>query len=162
MTTAQAQARDGLLNDSKSIQLTLAADHDPSEFYQTRSGLFVWDDFRHLIVSGAKPTKSGTSFSVTSARLTREATDAEIERALLAEHLFDESAACAIIAELIAKQPGGGEGHLQNTGYANLLYTRSCVVGVYWDGLYREWRVYSWGRDVLGWDAGRRVLSPGN
>lgn len=45
-------------------------------------------------------------------------------------------------------------------GYANLFYTRSCVVNVHWLSGGLGWRVSTWGRDGLGWLAGRRVFSP--
>lgn len=159
---AQAQARDGLFDTATSVQITLAADHDPGAFFRTRSGLYVFDDFRRRVVTGAKRTNTGATFSATSARLKRAATDAEIEAALPPEHLFDASALCAIIAEMIAKQTNGESGDLDNSGKANLLYTSSCVVGVTWDGPYRKWVVYTRERGGRRWRAGRRVLSPAN
>jgi len=43
-------------------------------------------------------------------------------------------------------------------GYANLFYTPSCVVGVFWSG--DGWRVYAWERVGYAWYAGSRVFSP--
>ena len=142
--------------------LTLSARHEPTAFYRTCSGIYVWEDFRGRIVSKAKPTEAGASFKVNIDELGAELTDEEIENGLPKKHLFDESTLCAIIAEMISKQPNGEAGDLENTGYVNLLYTQSCVVGVGWSSGERGWGVYAWDRFGGRWNAGGRVLSPAN
>jgi len=144
------------------LSLTLAERHDPGTYYQTRTGLWVYGGFKDHIVSKAKSTKAGISFKVNVDDLGHDATDEEIENSLPKKHLFDESAVCAIVAEMISKQPNGEPGDLENIGRVNLLYTSSCVVVVNWGGDYREWNVNTWGRDVHRWNAGNRVLSPAN
>ncbi len=114
------------------ITVTLADRHDPNEFYQTRSGLYVGGDFHKKVVKAAKTTDAGASFTLNCAELMRNLTDSEIESALPKEHYFDETTLCAVIAALIANQLNGEEGTLLNNGYANLFYTRSCAVLVVW------------------------------
>ena len=67
-----------------------------------------------------------------------------------------------VIASLIARQPKGEEGVLLNTGYANLFYTPSYVVYVFWHAGRRGWGVGTYERDDDGWRAGGRVFSPVN
>ncbi len=142
------------------VSVTLSAPHDPNVFFQTRSGLYVWDDFCSRIVAQTKPTAAGTAFKLNNALLTKDMSDEEIESALPKDHLFGESALCAIIASMISEQPSGKEGKLLNNGYANLFYTSSCVVFVYWYADYREWLVNAWERADDRWRAGRQVFSP--
>jgi hypothetical protein len=153
------QAAHQVLQPREPISLTTSVTYDPDVYYRTGKGLYVWNSFRNRIVANAKPTNAGTGYTLAAADLTKDATDKEIEAALPEGYLFDESAVCAIVAELIAKQPGGEAGHLQNNGRANLFYTRSCVVRVRWDAGDGEWRVLTWGRGGDGWYAGRRVFS---
>lgn len=137
--------------------------HDPDAFYQTRSGLYVWDDYRSRIVANAKPSEVGTTLKVENAELVRDLSDEEIESALPKDHLFTETQVCVVIAELIAKQPNGeSRGALLNNGFANLFYTSSCVVRVRWSADDREWDVHTWQRVGSGWNAGRQVFSPAN
>ena len=149
-----------VLGTPGTIVVTLTKSHDPKAFYQTRDGLYVWDDFRYRIVANATPMPEGASFKLDHALLTKNMLDREIEAALPANHLFDESTLCAIIAAMISEQPNGKEGKLLNNGYANLFYTSSTVVHVHWGADYREWYVHTWERGDRGWRAGRRVFSP--
>jgi hypothetical protein len=142
--------------------ITTKADHDPDSFYRDRHGLYVWGAMRKLVVAKAKPMQVGTTFRLNIADLGKRAADEQIESALSEGHLFEESAVCAIIAELIGQQPEDRAGVLLNNGYANLFYTGSCVVRVYWDAGDRQWDVSAWKRGGRGWSAGRRVFSPAN
>ena len=142
--------------------ITLNEKHDPDVFYRTRSGLYVWDDFRSRIVAKAGPSEVGTTFEVESFELKQDLTDAKIEGALPKEHPFDETQVCAVIAGLIAEQPNGEKGPLINNGYANLFYVGSRVVNVHWDAGRRGWHVYMWRRDNYGWATGVQVFSPAN
>ncbi len=144
----------------KKVALTVSAAFDPQEYYQNRDGLYVWSAFKERTLAKAKKVKEGAKFAVSSFKLLKYATDETIENALPKKHLFSESDVCAIIAELIAKQPKGEEGILIANGYANLFYTSAFVVCVGWGG--GEWDVYAWGRDDGEWRGGRRVFSPAN
>lgn len=137
------------------------APFNPDEFFQTRSGLWVADYFRRLVVAEAKVVPAGETFKVKPRTLGRGATDAEIEEELGGgSHLFEATPACAVIAGLITAQPAGEDGALLNSGYANLLYLRSCVVIVLRNSDRRQWRVGTWRRDGSWWDAGLQVFSP--
>lgn len=148
-----------ILKPNNSEKLVVKDPVKPEEFFQKRTGLYVWSDFIERIVSKAKQTKAKT-YALESYDLVRSSKDEEIESALGKKHLFSESEVCAIIAELISQQPKGEKGTLLADYNWNLFYTPSFVVHVYWDG--DEWRVYAWGRGGREWLAGRRVFSPAN
>lgn len=144
------------------VSVTLAEQHNPDAFYRTRSGLYVWDSFRNLVVAKAEPTETGKTFTVKPQTLARDASDAEIEGELGGAHLFSESDACALVAALIAEQPEGEAGPLLNDGRATIIYTPSCVVFVFWYGDRRLWYVNTFNRDDYRWLAGSQVFSPAN
>ncbi len=145
----------------KPVTVTLGKPHDPVAFYQARAGLRISDGFNDLVASKAKPVEAGAKFALNIDELAEPMTDIEIEAALPENHIFDESAICAIVAEMISKQQNGEAGDLLNNGGANLLYTSSCVVRVSWRG-GGGWFVGTWRRGDYGWYAGSRVLSPSN
>ncbi len=145
-----------------SITITDSDHRNPDAFFKTRDGLYVWDDFQTRVVKLAKPINTGTTFKVNVDELGADLTDKEIENGLPKNHLWDEGALCAVVAEMISKQPEGKEGDLLNNGYANLFYTSSCVVFVFWRAVSSKWGVNTWDRGGLGWSAGVRVLSPAN
>lgn len=132
----------------------------PDAFFQTRSGLYVTDDFRSLVVAKAEPTATIPAFK--HVELMRDMNDSEIKEMLGDGHLFTDTEVCALIADLIRKQGGGKKGKLLNNGYANLFYLSSCLVHVSWNAGRREWRVYAWKRDDRRWRRGSQVFSPGN
>lgn len=146
-----------LKSAKKSIKITLTKDIIPSEFFQDRKGLYVWNSFRDTVLVKAKETKAKAQFSLCSFDLLKTSFDKDIEKELPKKHLFSETDVCAIIAGLIEKQPKGEKGTLQNSGYANIFYTKSRVVRVGWS--FGGWRVLDWHR-VDDWYAGDRVFSP--
>ena len=160
MSCRTAAAQRTVLGPAVPISLTLSARHDPDAYYRTRTGLYVWSEFRDRVARSAKPTDAGTTFNFTLSDLARDATDEEIEAALPKAHFFDESAVCAIVAELIATQPEGDEGHLLNSGHVNILYTGPDIVRVNWRPETREWSVSTWKRNDERWRAGYRALCP--
>lgn len=149
------------LEDLGTKEEVLTEDHYPASFYQTRIGLSVWDDFlRSRIAKKAKPTKKGAKFNLKAARLKQDLRDEQVEAALGADHHFDETVVCAVVAALIAKQPNGEDGRLLNNRCANLFYTSSFVMFVFWSSLGRYWQVRACRRGVNSWRAGRQVFSP--
>ena len=159
-SAGQTRTQASVLTPRGSVSLTLSQPHDPDAFYRTRSGLYAWKDFRDRIVTNAKLVPTGTTYQLAVFELKEWVTDEQIEAVLPEHHLFNESALCAIVAELIGKQRNGEPGDLEHTGYANLLYTASCVVCVDWFADDREWSVDAWDRGGSGWDADDRVFSP--
>lgn len=133
---------------------------DLKEYFKTRPGLYVFSDFPERILSKAEPVEAGTEYKIVSYKTVIDAKDELIESALPEKHLFSESEVCAIIADLINKQPKGEDGVLLNDGYWNLFYTPAFVVGVHWYG--DAWRVYAWNRVDGAWSSGSRVFSPAN
>jgi hypothetical protein len=159
MTTAQLRAA---LVAKGPITVALTNPHDPGAFYQTRAGLYVHRDFRDRIVRQARPTQSASPVTLKRFVLDRDALDRDIEAELGPNHLhlFTTSELCWIVAEMIGKQEDGTAGDLDNTGKANLFYTPSWVVSVYWSARGREWHVRTWGLDVYhAWDAGDSAFS---
>jgi hypothetical protein len=144
------------------ISITTSAKHDPDRYYRDRDGLSIWSGMRELVVAKATKTEAGATFGLAVADLGKNATDAQIESALSKDHVFDESALCATIADMIERQPDGSAGALLNNGYVNLFYTSSCVVGVLWSADDREWLVGAWDRAAYEWSAGCRVFSLAN
>ncbi|MCP1926399.1 hypothetical protein [Bradyrhizobium elkanii] len=149
-----------ILKPRSTLSLTLEEPHDPADFYQCRSGLWVWDGFRFEVVVGAKRIHAGAKFDVSIFELVHVATSFELAKALPANHLFDESAVCALVATMIEKQPSGEIGDLETKGHANLLYTRACCVELLYDPMHRVWRILASRRDNIKWGVGRRVLAP--
>ena len=144
----------------KKISFKTSEKFDPKEYYQNRKGLYIWSSFQEKILPKAKTVKKGVEFAIASFKLAKWATDEEIESALPKKHIFKEGDVCALISEMIAKQPEGQGGALLNTGYANLFYTKVFVVSVDWFDV--EWDVSTWGRGGRGWFGDNRVFSPVN
>lgn len=144
----------------KGIEAKVAEKFDPNEFYKQRPGLYPWSSFMERVLPKAECVEQGKSFIADSFDLKKDSTDAAIEAALSEKHIFSETDACALIAELIKKQPNGEEGALLNNGYVNLFYTEAFVVGVYWYAGFGEWYVLAWFRGAYAWSADSRVFSP--
>ncbi|MEX2010564.1 MAG: hypothetical protein WD874_02050 [Parcubacteria group bacterium] len=149
--------RDALANFNKNWRKSLVEALGLKDFFLTRDGLWVSDDFRNRILAKAEIIEA---VGVKNFDLPRDMADAEIEKELSEGHIFDESTVCVVIRDLIEKQWGGTDGVLKNNGYANLFYTPSSVVGVRWGGGRRMWNVDIWVRDGIRWLAGSRAFSP--
>lgn len=148
-----------MLQPRGAISLVTTTFHDPDSYYKTRSGLDVWGGFRSSIAANAIPTPAGARFNLSVSMVVSDAADAKIEAALSPNHLFDETTVCAIVAAMVTKQEDGEDGDLENTGHANVFYTRSCVVYVFWHGTHRRWSVFTWERVGAGWGTGDRVFA---
>lgn len=143
---------------SPEIRLTVSDPIKPKEYFQTRDGLYVFDNFTERVSSKANIVKKDTELVAESLELVRDATDEQIEMSLGNKNTFTETGVCALVALLINQQPKGEDGELVTTGYSNLFYTTDFVVDVRWFG--GGWHVDSWARDGSGWGAGVRVFSP--
>lgn len=136
----------------------------PTDFFQDRKGLWVYDGFRDDIATRAEAVDAPAIFGVNFHEVTAKdgTTDVQIESALGDKHLFSETQVCAIIAEMISAQDGDKEGVLLHNSYANLFYTSSLVVRVRWIAGHGEWYVGTWRRGGDGWGRGYRVFVPSN
>ena len=163
----KAVVQNGVLIPIKMLEIEISERRVPSAFYRDRPGLWVWGEIPD-ITARAKPVAAGTKFPVQISRLGRDATDKEVEDSLPADHFFgvdgisEESAFCAILAEMLVRQWEGKEGDLEHLGRSNLIYLPSCVALVRRRVGNREWIAHTWLRDDYRWCAGRRVLSPSN
>lgn len=153
MTTTQVLIPHG------QASITISAQRDPNEYYREREGFWVWSDMRRIVAENAKPVPAGTTFNVKIADINRRADTETIERALSAGRPFDESAVCAIIAELIEEQKSGEPGVLLTNGYGNLfpLATHVVATGLSFNGRGRG--VSTLSRNGLTWSAGHRIFS---
>lgn len=147
---------------SKSTVVKTTEIIDPGAYFNTRTGLYVWDNFRERVLPGVGVTKKGNSFKLTNYDLVQGSSDEAIEASLPKKHLFSNSDVCAIVATLIDSQKNGEPGPMITTGYTNLFYTDQCVVYVRWSAGDRGWHVDAWRRGDVRWLAGRRVFSPAN
>jgi hypothetical protein len=133
-----------------------ASADDPASFFQNRPGLWVSSAFQ----SGVLAKIANTSTETRHIDLERDMTDAEIEKKVGPGHIFGYEQVSRTIARMIAAQEGGKEGELLNNGFANILYTSSCVVRVHWSSGFGRWSVHLWQRVDDRWSAGPRVFCP--
>ena len=143
---------------SSNVKVEIAQEFLPKDFFQSRDGLYVTSDFQNRIVEKASAVPAGSEYTTTPWDLILAANDATIESALPETHIFSESDVCAIIADLISKQPKGEEGALMIDGSWNLFYTPDFVVYVRWGARARRWLVDAWHRDDDVWDGGLACL----
>ena len=129
-------------------------------FFRTREGLWVSEDFRNRVATKAKARNVVPK--TRHVDLARKMTDAQIETMLGEGHLFSEVSLCGLLEKMLSDQSDGKDGQLLNNGFANLFYTASSVVYVYWSAGYRWWYVSTWQRDDREWNASYRVFSLGN
>lgn len=141
------------------IEVKILKKYNPQEFLKTRKGLYVWSSFPSNVSDKAKAITK-TTLKISSFDLITRSYDKDIEKELPKKHIFTETDVCAVIAGLIEKQSKGEEGVLLNNGYANIFYTKSHVVLVYWNSGGGEWYVRGWDRGDGSWSGGRRVFSP--
>lgn len=142
------------------LSIETSSEIKPQDFFQSREGLYVWSDFNERILEKALSVAAGTKYELAPFKLLESSSDETIESALPKAHIFSESDVCAIIAELISKQPKGEDGSLDNSGNWNLFYTPTFVVSVRWRSGGGFWNVRTWVRGRIGWYADGRVFSP--
>ncbi len=140
--------------------------HAPAQYYQTRAGLYVWDDFINRIVAAAKQVELKDTVKFPRYSLVRDASGDDIATAALKisrQTVFTASEFCPILAAMIEKQKSGGTGDLLNDGRANLFLVEGvggtvCIVSVRWGSGSARWGVHAW---LLGsgWDPGYRFFS---
>jgi hypothetical protein len=134
-----------------------------SEFYQTGTGLYVYDTFADRL--GARQTvDSAPERPYVASLLKANAYDKDIRKELSETHL----STLEDIAGLIEAQPNGKSGFLLNNGYANIFYVEGkngevFAVLVRWNSDNRYWYVSDWELGERGkWGADDQVLCPGN
>jgi len=138
---------------------------NPSEFFTTRSGLWVSDRAKDLFLSATSDEVTLTGgITIAPFTLTEQANDKTIRDALPESHVFGADELAAILAHLIECQWGGKSGILDEKNYNwNLFYVKSkdgqvFVVGVYWGAGGRECFVRAWEAGDA-WDAVDRIFS---
>ncbi|HEY4519774.1 MAG TPA: hypothetical protein VJH33_01920 [Candidatus Paceibacterota bacterium] len=129
--------------------------HDPNAFWQTRSGLYVYDDFKSRIVAVAKLTEARVKFKkLPRFKLGRDGSGEEMKSARPSS-VWTATDFCPWLATKLAKQPNGEEGEFLNNGWVNLFLVEGVngevfVVIVNWSADDRRWFVSTWPLDD-GW-----------
>ena len=137
---------------------------DPSEFFQTRNGLWVDLDFVRWVLLAAKKLEALPGFASRHYPLVSGANGGEIRGELPPDHVLEADEFCARAAEEIKRQwDNKAPGNLLNNSYANIFYVRGVggevfTVGVSWLSDDREWNVYAYRLDGYRWGAGNRVF----
>jgi hypothetical protein len=139
---------------------------NPSEFFKTRAGLYVWGSFRDWILPATKQVESVPKAVCTSHKLVKDASDTENRAEMPDNHVFeDASKFCAHLSGMIDRQKGGQDGDLiSNDGYANIFYVRGVESGVFavdvrWYSVRCSWRVGAYALGGARWYAGYRAVS---
>lgn len=152
------------LNDS--ITLPERTDpFDPKEFFKTREGLYVWNDFTRRILPVTKEIESLPEMKITSFDLIEPAIDVQVQYELPESHVFkDADVFCACIVGLLEKQKNGEGGVLLNNGFANIFYvvgkdSEVFPVGVRWYSDFRRWDVRAYRLGDNQWRVGNRAFS---
>ncbi len=134
-------------------------------FYQTGTGLYVYDTFAdHLDLSARQTVDSAPERPYVASLLKANAYDKDIRKELPESHL----STLEDIAGLIEAQRSGKSGFLLNNGYVNIFYVEDkngevFAVGVGWYSGRRRWFVDGWRLGEVGeWSADDQVLCPGN
>lgn len=115
-------------------------------FYQTGTGLYVYDTFAdRLDVNARQAVDSAPEHPYVASLLKANAYDKDIRKELPETHL----STLEDIAGLIEAQPNGKSGFLLSNGYANIFYVEGkngevFAVNVYWSSGRRHWRVSGW------------------
>lgn len=134
---------------------------DLAKFYQTRTGLYVFDVF--IDCFDLKFVGSSSRRLYMTAHLKANACDTDIRRELSEMHL----SRLEDIASFIKRQSGGRLGFLLNNGCVNIFYVKGkngeiFAVPIRWDAKDGDWCVGAWTIDSGNWNVGDRVLYPVN
>lgn len=137
---------------------------DPVAHFQTREGLHIWGWFKDRILKYVHEVDGSPETTLSAFDLTKPANDVEIRKELPEDHVFgDPSEFCAILAQMIDRQPNGEEGDLLSNGYWNIFYVQATgvvfAVGVRWLGGHREWCVRADPLNNVRWSGRLRFLS---
>ncbi len=135
-----------------------------TNYFQSRDGLHVWDNFKYLILPATKPIEKTPAMEVAYSELLERSIDSQIRNELSESHVFkDATIFCSHLAGMIDSQFSGKEGPLLTSGYANIFYVQVEVkvlaVDAYWNHDDRRWLVYTYEVDDYDWGVGDRVFS---
>jgi hypothetical protein len=129
--------------------------------WQTRLGLYVYDDFRTRIVAAAKPTEAGVRFNkLPRFKLGRNTTGEELKTARSGA-VWSATDFCPWLAAKLAKQAKGEDGEFLNNRWANLFLVEGVNGGVFVVRVHSRggrWVVYMWRLD-LEWFVGHQFGS---
>ncbi len=137
---------------------------DPHHFYEISTRVLISDCFRENILSQAKSITLPKG-AILQFTLSKDGTDSSIQSEVPEGYMFeDASTFCAILAEMIAKQPKGRKGSLCSNNRGNIFFVHGeggkvFTVSTRWYSAQREWIVSTtkMGEDNI-WQAGSRVF----
>jgi hypothetical protein len=152
-----------LLNPKLSIS---SASFSRDTFLNSKLGVkvYLWDDFKRLIVPELSETISALTINLTLYKLTKNMYDSDIRAEIGEEDVRTPDEALAIIFANVSKQPNGETGNFENNGHANIQYVRLkgrgvFVVSVCWDPIDHRWFLRSDWLDNGYWLGDRRVFA---
>ncbi len=138
-----------LIPNKRTLAVALAKEHNPSDYYQTRTGLHVFSDFRASVVAAAKPMIAGFEFGKLQRFLLGRKTTGQELLSARSKSIFSATELCAWLGAKIDQQPNGEAGDLLNNGNLNLFLVEVSkgavfVVSVFWSSGSRGWHVGPW------------------
>lgn len=151
------------LSSSVAVMVT-GSKRNLKEFYQTRTGLWLFENFKKLILADLPEGEVASAESrLVRADLEQEANDGEIDSELPKGNVFkNRDHFLCYLATLIEDQWGGKDGELLSNSFANIFHVQigkvPFSVNVYWGRDASEWFCYAGPLDAVRWDAGRRVF----
>jgi len=143
----------------------VVAEDNPLEFFKTRSGLYIFDTFKELLLHNLIEKQiDAVDSTIAYVDLAQSANVAEIGTELPADYVFEDVYffLCYLKA-LLKKQWGGKDGDLLSNGSSNIFSLKvggeSLGVSVRWSADDRGWFCFAGRLGANRWPASYRMFS---
>lgn len=133
------------------------------EFLTARLGILIENNFKEQLACDTQFPVEGVC--LTKYIIDKDLSDHDIIAELPGGHIFEADEFCQVLPTMIAKQWGGTDGDLINTGFTNLFFVwnkdkkQVFAVDVRWRSASSLWDVSVWELGGLRWYAGLVVFS---